>query len=160
MRLSCVAGRECLKNMPKKTTHARSGAQRGRTRQKSFELVRPASDRDVRETIESNEEDEEQEVETAGVIKMETSAVEAESKPEPVTVAASVASAESTSKSAASRLAARRQAAQKAQQRSSANLITAEHYNYVRKDLIFILVLAIIMFSAIIIMHFVPAIGG
>lgn len=60
--------------------------------------------------------------------------------------------------SAAARLAARRKAVQKAQR--SVALITAENYTYVRKDLVFIAVLAIIMFSAIIILHFVPAIGG
>jgi hypothetical protein len=60
--------------------------------------------------------------------------------------------------SAASRLAARRQAAQRSQR--SVSLISAENYAYVRKDLIFIAILAIIMFSAIIILHFVPAIGG
>jgi len=62
--------------------------------------------------------------------------------------------------SAAARLAARRQAAQKAQQRAAASLITAEHYAYVRKDLVFIAILAAIMFAAIIILHFVPGIGA
>jgi hypothetical protein len=60
--------------------------------------------------------------------------------------------------SAAARLAARRKAAQKAQR--SVTLISAENYAYVRKDLLLIAILAIIMFSAIIILHFVPAIGG
>ena len=63
-------------------------------------------------------------------------------------------------KSAAARLAARRQSGQKNQQRSAPTLITAEHYSYVRKDLIFIAVLAAIMFGAIIILHFVPGIGS
>jgi hypothetical protein len=62
--------------------------------------------------------------------------------------------------SAATRLAARRQTTQKTPQRSSAPLITAEHYSYVRKDLIFIAILAAIMFSVIIILHFVPGIGS
>jgi hypothetical protein len=62
--------------------------------------------------------------------------------------------------SAAGRLAARRQTSQKSQQRTAAPLITAEHYSYVRKDLVIIAVLALIMFSIIIILHFVPAIGG
>ena len=62
--------------------------------------------------------------------------------------------------SAATRPAARRQAAQKTSQRSPAALITAEHYSYVRKDLIFIAILAAIMFSVIIILHFVPGIGS
>jgi hypothetical protein len=60
--------------------------------------------------------------------------------------------------SAAARLAARRQAVQKAQR--SVSLISAENYTYVRKDLLIIAILAIIMFSAIIILHFVPVIGG
>jgi hypothetical protein len=60
--------------------------------------------------------------------------------------------------SAAARLAARRKAVQKAQR--SVTLISAENYAYVRKDLLFIAILAIVMFSAIIILHFVPAIGG
>jgi hypothetical protein len=61
---------------------------------------------------------------------------------------------------AASRLAARRQAAQKTQQRAAATLITAEHYAYVRRDLVVIAILAFIMFAVIIALHFVPAIGG
>lgn len=62
--------------------------------------------------------------------------------------------------SASARLAARRQNAQRVQQRSAPSLITPEHYAYVRRDLIFIAILAAIMFSIIIILHFVPAIGG
>ena len=62
--------------------------------------------------------------------------------------------------SAAARLAARRQAALKQQVQRNANLVTSEHYAYVKRDLIYILILAIIMFSAIIVLHFVPAIGG
>jgi len=61
--------------------------------------------------------------------------------------------------SASERLAARRQAAQKAQ-RASTTLITAEHYGYVRRDLIYIAILALIMFAVLIGLHFVPAIGG
>lgn len=64
--------------------------------------------------------------------------------------------------SAAARLAARRQgqAALKPAAPRNVSLITAEHYAYVKRDLIYILILAVIMFSAIIILHFVPAIGG
>ncbi|MDQ2715834.1 MAG: hypothetical protein M3Z08_13070 [Chloroflexota bacterium] len=61
---------------------------------------------------------------------------------------------------ASARLAARRQGGQKAQQRAAATLVTSEHYRYVRKDLIFIAILAILMFAVLIILHFVPAIGG
>lgn len=56
--------------------------------------------------------------------------------------------------------AARRQTGQRAQPRAASSLISPEHFAYVRKDLIFIAILAIIMFSIIIILHFVPAIGG
>ncbi len=62
--------------------------------------------------------------------------------------------------SAAARLAARRQTAQKPQSRMATPLVTAEHYAYVRRELIVIAILAFIMFSVIIILHFVPAIGG
>ena len=142
--------------MPKKTTHSRSGAQHGRTKQKSFELVRPISDKNVLEAVKS---DEEAEVVTSGAVEIEEVEMEeVEVQSEPEKVPAAIAT-DKAPKSAASRLAARRQAAQKAQ-RTPVSLISAEHYGYVRKDLAFILVLAIIMFSAIIIMHFVPAIGG
>jgi hypothetical protein len=62
--------------------------------------------------------------------------------------------------SASARLAARRQAAQRTQQRSSAPLISAENYDYVRNDLKFIAILAVLMFATIIILHFVPGIGS
>lgn len=61
--------------------------------------------------------------------------------------------------SATARLAERRKAAQQAQKKSGAALITPEHYAYVRRDLMIIAILAIIMFSVIIILHFVPGIG-
>jgi len=63
-------------------------------------------------------------------------------------------------KAVTGRAATRRQTGQKAQPRAASSLITPEHFAYVRKDLIFIAILAIIMFSIIIILHFVPAIGG
>jgi hypothetical protein len=69
-------------------------------------------------------------------------------------------SATASKGTAASRLAARRQAVQKTQQRAAATLITAEHYAYVRRDLVLIAILAFIMFAVIIGLHFVPAIGG
>jgi hypothetical protein len=56
--------------------------------------------------------------------------------------------------SASARLAARRQASQKTQ-RSTATLITVEHYRYVRNDLIYIAILAAIMFSILIVLFFV-----
>ena len=158
--------------MPKKTAYSRSGAQRNKTKQKSFELVRPVSDENVLETIESSEGEEREE----DVVEIPSSEseegdereVEEEEEVKPKagrrsgvkvgapTSAAAVASAPANDvpRSAAARMAARRQAAQRTQ-RSSSNLITVEHYNYVRKDLIFILILAIIMFGAIIVLHFV-----
>lgn len=144
--------------MPKKTANARSGVQRSRTRQKSFELVRPLADENVLETMESSENVEidtpEEEVEE----KVEAKSVQ-EKVPVAALASAAAVSANSVPKTAASRMAARREAALKAQ-RAPVNLIAAENYGYVRKDLVFILILAIIMFAAIIIMHFVPAIGG
>ncbi|HCI80063.1 MAG TPA: hypothetical protein DHW02_10280 [Ktedonobacter sp.] len=60
--------------------------------------------------------------------------------------------------SASERLAARRQGSQKVQQRNAATLITAEHYSYVRRDLMFIASLAIIMFIILAVLYFVPGI--
>ncbi len=77
-----------------------------------------------------------------------------------VSAAPSAAVASSAPKgSAAARIAARCQAGQRGSQRAATSLITPEHYAYVRKDLLFILILAIIMFAVIIILHFVPGIG-
>lgn len=146
--------------MPKKTAHAPGGVQRSRTKQKSFELVRPLAEEKVLEVEESQTEGEDVVAEEQESVKVEAKSISTKSVPESAPVA--VVAAEGASKSAksvASRMAARRQAALKAQ-RAPANLITAENYGYVRRDLIFILILAVIMFSAIIIMHFVPAIGG
>ena len=60
--------------------------------------------------------------------------------------------------SASERLATRRQGAQRLQSRNAATLITPEHYSYVRRDLMFIAVLAIIMFIIIAVLYFVPGI--
>ncbi|HLI71909.1 MAG TPA: hypothetical protein VKV19_19315, partial [Ktedonobacteraceae bacterium] len=163
--------------MPKKTAYSRSGAQRNKARQKSFELVRPGSnEKSALATVESRkkaevaeaevEEKQEVEVEEAEEVEAAGSKEEAEKKQEPeeksekranakVIVSETPAATSATPKSAAARLAARRQAAQKAQQRSTTNLILAENYAYVRKDLVFILILAVIMFSAIIALHFI-----
>ena len=89
------------------------------------------------------------------VVKKEEKEVEGQEE------ATAVASTMPTApKSAAARLAARRQSGQKSSQRTAVALVTAEHYSYVRKDLIFIAVLAIVMFAAIIVLHFVPGIGS
>lgn len=159
--------------MPKKTAY-RSGAQRNKTKQKSFELVRPVSDENVLETVESDEveeveedvvgemtaaengDGEEEEVEEVREVKTKTGnvGIKAGASAAAVISTPPATGNGSSPKSAAARLAARRLAAQKAQ-RTSSNLITAEHYSYVRKDLIFILILAIIMFGTIIALHFV-----
>ncbi len=158
--------------MPKKTATARSAAQRNRPRvQKSFELVRQTSDEQELEPVDNLSEE-------PDPISVSTMALPAEEKPvetkeTPVAVSSAVSTpAVSTSattstssttltskKSASARLAAQRQASRTQQQRA-ASLITAEHYAYVRRDLIFIAVLAAIMFAAIIILHFVPGIGS
>jgi len=162
--------------MPKKTATARGAAQRNKPKvkvQKSFELVRQASD------------EQEQELETASSVESTAVSVstmatpevkqeksrparepkQSESKSSPageVKQDESVSSETSAAPkgSAAARLAARRNIAHKAQQRAAATLITAEHYAYVRRDLVFIAILAAIMFCAIIILHFVPGIGS
>ncbi len=90
-------------------------------------------------------------------VKKEEKDAEEQEEAAPV---ASATAAPAAPKSAAARLAARRQSGQKNSPRSAVALITAEHYSYVRKDLVFIAVLAIIMFAAIIVLHFVPGIGS
>jgi hypothetical protein len=56
--------------------------------------------------------------------------------------------------------AATRSAVPRRDRQRSAGLITPEHYAYVRRDLVFIAILATIMFAALIALHFVPALGG
>lgn len=131
--------------MAKRTTHTRSTTQRNKPKtQKSIELVRQTS---TESNVESKSKLEEESngavITTAATEELE----EKETKP--------VATTTSTSKTSASaRLAARRQASQK-QQRSTATLITAEHYRYVRNDLIYIAILAAVMFSILIVLFFV-----
>lgn len=141
--------------MPKKTTYSRNTAQRTKPKQKSFELVRPVSDENVLETVEDSGELEATDVET-----LEPEVAEApEEKASPKRVSSTAATATvvgSAPKSASARIAARRQARQpKTQQRSAANMVLAENYSYVRKDLLFILILAIIMLAIIVVLHFV-----
>src|SRR5205085_1251519 len=157
--------------MPKKSTAPRSGAQRNRPRtQKSFELVRPT--RSEAQELETDTSTERAPVAVSTPLAtpittavpvgtVERSDVQKEPEGKQSTVSTAGANSGTASQgSAAERLAVRRQAAQKTPQRSSAALITAEHYSYVRKDLIFIAILAVIMFSVIIILHFVPGIGS
>jgi hypothetical protein len=131
--------------MAKRTTHSRSTTQRNKPKtQKSIELVRQTSTESNAESKSKLEEESNGAVITAAATE---ELEEKETKP--------VATTTSTSKTSASaRLAARRQASQK-QQRSAATLITAEHYRYVRNDLIYIAILAAIMFSILIVLFFV-----
>ncbi len=165
--------------MPKKSTPARGGVQRTKAKQKGFELVRPAST-SQEEEVDTNTEQTAVEVSTARATvattasrqnetsvkkerlsstptRSQTSAVvekeDIESEDEPELVASAPKG------SASARLAARRQAGQRTQRTATA-LITAEHYSYVRRDLIFIAILAVILFATIIALHFVPGIGS
>jgi len=172
--------------MPKKSASARGGAQRNKPKvQKNIELVRPtkASDESALETTDKSDDVGSVKVATSvdtlvapkakssgstrrrstPALKVRESSdllaipdVEKEEQEEAVPVSVPTSA---PPKSASARLAARRQSGQKNQQRSAVPLITAEHYSYVRKDLAFIAVLALIMFAAIIILHFVPGIG-
>ena len=166
--------------MAKKTASARSGASRNKSRpQKSVQLVRPVSTATELEVDNGEEETTgtvatstaaeptiEAEVEVAEVEEVaevkepKAAKVVKEVKAPKVEATKPVVETTAAPKSASARLAARRQAGQQTQKRAPATMISAENYKYVRKDLIFIAILAAIMFSAIIILHFVPAIGG
>ena len=127
--------------MPKKSSTARTGAQRTRPKtQKNIELVRPVT--------------ESQEVAEESVVEPAASSISTATATAPVAPAAQKEKTETTRGSASERLAARRQAAQRAQQSNAATLFTPEHFSYVRKDLITIAVLAAIMFSVIIVLYF------
>jgi hypothetical protein len=133
--------------MAKKTAHSRSAAQRNKPRtQKSIELVHQTS---TEKEVESESDLEEA---TNGVAVSTAAATTSENVKEDSKSVTTTAAAPKTSASA--RLAARRQASQKTQ-RSTATLITAEHYRYVRNDLIYIAILAAIMFSILIVLFFV-----
>lgn len=125
-----------------------SGTTRTRTRGSSTPKVRESSALLATPEVKKEEEDAEEQEEAA------------EAEAAPVASAKSTSATSAAPKSAAARLAARRQSGQKNSPRAAATLVTAEHYSYVRKDLAFIAVLAAIMFSAIIILHFVPGIGS
>ncbi|MBA2682384.1 MAG: hypothetical protein H0U76_28825 [Ktedonobacteraceae bacterium] len=157
--------------MPKKSVAPRGGTQRQKPRaQKSFELVRPEVEgRDDEEQVER--------VETVGAVPVAPSAVAETFAPipqvskQPVRTAKSASTTtvvservvetkgestgvEASKASASTRMAARRQATQRTQQRSSATLITPEHFAYVRRELLIIAILAILMFTAIVILYF------
>jgi hypothetical protein len=133
--------------MAKKTAHTRSVAQRNKPKtQKSVELVRQTSTEKEIESVSGPEK------ESNGVAISTVTATTSGNEKDDTKSVASATTAPKTSASA--RLAARRQASQKTQ-RSTATLITAEHYRYVRNDLIYIAILAAIMFSILIVLFFV-----
>ena len=133
--------------MAKKTANTRSAAQRNKPKtQKSVELVRQTSPEKEVEVDSSPEQA------ISGVATSTAKAQTSVTENGGTKTAVDTATAPKTSASA--RLAARRQAAQKTQ-RSSPTLITAEHYRYVRNDLIYIAILAAIMFSILIVLFFV-----
>jgi hypothetical protein len=137
--------------MPKRSASGRSGVQRNKPKvQKSFELVRP-------ETHTSEASD------TADVIAAAPVSTIVSTPEKPITSKQQSAPLEPEKRedskttwpkgSAAARMAARRHATHKAQQRNAASLITAEHFAYVRRDLITIAILAFIMFAAIVVLY-------
>jgi hypothetical protein len=137
--------------MPKKSANVRGGAQRNKPKaQKSFELVRS-------ETAIGEGSDTADVVAVAPALTtVATPEKPSQSKKQsaPLVPEKQEDSESPLPKgSAAARMAARRRAAQKAQQRSAASLITAEHFAYVRRDLFTIAILAFIMFSAIIVLY-------
>jgi len=158
--------------MPKKTTASRSGAQRNRPRaQKSIEVVHqpasvttteqePVTDEQTEKTLESYAATPAPATTTATsttrtAAKTKTATPVVREEP-PVEQESPVPTAPKGS--AAARLAARRQG-QRSQLRSSATLITAEHYAYVKRDLVTIAILASFMFVAIIVLYFILARG-
>ncbi len=139
--------------MPKKTARTRSSSQRNKPKvQKSVELVRQTS------TQKEVKVDSSPELTNGGVATSTATTQTSETESQGTKVAVDTATTPAPKTSASARLAARRQAAQKAQ-RAPAALVTAEHYSYVRRDLITIAILAIVMFSIIIGLHFVFAVG-
>ena len=139
--------------MPKQTAPTRSSSPRNKPNaQKSVELVRQTStQKEVK--VDSNPEPA-----NGGVATSAATAQTSVAESQGTNVAVDTATTPAPKASASARLAARRQSAQKAQ-RAPAALVTAEHYSYVRKDLITIAILAIVMFSIIISLHFVFAVG-
>jgi hypothetical protein len=137
--------------MPKKSASVRGGAQRNKPKvQKNFELVR-------------SETDGNKVPDTADVATVAPALTTVSTPEKPITPKKQSAlldpevqddsEAAMPKGSAAARMAARRRAAQKAQQRNAVSLISAEHFAYVRRDLITIAILACIMFTAIVVLY-------
>jgi FtsZ-interacting cell division protein ZipA len=136
-----------------KKAGARSGTRQKARAQKHIELVRQVGQGE--HTRVSTLEDS-----PASQSQQHTSSTAAQARPEETRERERSALPAETSRptSAASKLAARRQAGRAAQR--SAALVTPEHYAYVRRDLMIIMILAAIMFATLIVLHFVPALGG
>jgi hypothetical protein len=150
--------------MPKKSSATRGNVQRHRTKtQKSFELVHPATEEQKSSADTSDEPVAVPEAAsvsaTSRSTRNRTSTTTRPTEPAPPVVE-SAQEQESTSVrtppkgSAAARLAARRHATQRAQLRSAASLISAEHFAYVRRDLITIAILASVMLTIILVLFF------
>lgn len=130
--------------MPKKSATARAGAQRSKPKvQKNFELVRQASEDQKLADSSSNE--------PAPTTVSTATLPTTERRKEKASTAASPAVGNTSTRPARQQP----KPLQKPQQRSAAPLITAEHYDYVRKDLVIIGVLASAMFAVIIVLYFV-----
>lgn len=154
--------------MPKKSPATRAVQ---RQKQKSFELVRPATESDADDIMYTETDIDTPDTQTSAV-----NATAAETTPEPARTAEkkvatpaaattavtelpippSSVSAPTTKASASARLAARRQSSQRAQQQRNASaMITAEHFAYVKRDLTLIGSLAVVFIAAIIVLYFV-----
>src|SRR5450755_4309732 len=140
--------------MPKKTTASRSGAQRNRPRaQKSIEVVHQPASVTTTEQEPVTDEQSEKTLESYAAT------------PAPATTTAT-----STTRTAAKTKTAtpvvreeppveQESPVPTAPKGSSATLITAEHYAYVKRDLVTIAILASFMFVAIIVLYFILARG-
>jgi hypothetical protein len=116
--------------MPKRTSAVRRRTQRNKSQeQKNVRLVQP--DQNISEKAEDSEI-------LVSAVKEDTKQ-DIQHTPRPG--------------SATAKIVARRQAMQKVQQRAATSLITAEHFAYVKQDLIRIGIFAVIMFIAIIVLY-------
>src|SRR6266568_8410700 len=162
--------------MPKKSAAARGGAQRNRPKvQKSIELVRqtivekeaPIEEKNAFEEqegeVDAASTDESTSTSTSTVVTLEAPSKKAKSDtakknvvaPRPASSVQKGTSAQQEDigrepeKPVTSRSATRRQTGQKTQ-RVAVSLISAEHYGYVRNELVIIAILAFIFFAVII----------
>jgi cobalamin biosynthesis Mg chelatase CobN len=149
--------------MPKKSASARGTAQRAKPKTpKNFELVRQLQDEPATSTEQESPVTAPEAVTVSAASSSKTNehlAIAAAPMPTIGKTSEGSKTSENGKVSAAARLAARRQTQQR-QQRSNAALITSEHYSYVRKDLLYTAILAVIMLAAIITLYFVLGINA